>query len=119
MSIQLEPRLQTKLDQTAQRLGKSAEEIASEAIQAHLEELDSQALAKEERAYQRLYPMLRAQYFNQFVAIYDGQLLDSDVDFEELFLRIQQRIGANTVLIRRVTEQPLEEYHFRSPRIEP
>ena len=118
MSIKLEPDLQTKLDLTAQRLGKSAEEIASEAIQAHLEDLDARALAEEERAYQRLYPTLRAKYLQQYVAIHDGRLIDSDSSFEELFLRIQQQFEEGTVLIRRVTDHPVEEYYFRSPRLE-
>jgi hypothetical protein len=118
MTITLEPKLQNKLDQTAQRLGKSPEEIASEAIRTHLEELDTQALDHEERAYQQLYPELRKQYSQQYVAIYEGRLVDSDSNFEELFLRIQKNLGDQAVLIRQVNDSPVEEYHFRSPRLE-
>jgi predicted DNA-binding protein len=118
MSITLDPKLQSKLDQTAEKLGKLAEEIASEAIRTHLEELDADAIDEEERAYQRLYPELREQYPQQYVAIYEGRVIDSDPDFEELFVRIKKQLGDRVVLMRRVGDSPVEEYNFRSPRME-
>ena len=117
MSITLEPKLQAQLDQTAQRLGKSAEEIASGAIRTHLEELDAHAIAEEDRAYQRLYPELRERYPQQYVAIYEGRVIDADPDFEELFVRIKKQLSDRIVLMRRVGDSPIEEYHFRSPRM--
>lgn len=118
MAITLEATLQTKLDQTAGRLGKSADEIASEAIRTRLEELDVEALEQEVLAYERLYPDLRKRYPNQVVAILAGGVVDVDPDFEALFLRIQKRFGERIVLIRRVVDIPVEEYRFRSPRLE-
>jgi hypothetical protein len=106
------------LDQTAERLGKSVEEIASEAIRTHLEDLDAHAIEEEERAYQLLYPELREQYPKQYVAIYKGSVIDADFDFEELFVRIKKHLGDRVVLMRRVGETPVEEYYFRSPRME-
>jgi hypothetical protein len=118
MSITLDPKLQSQLVQIARRLGKSVEEIADEAIRAHLAELHDRALAEEDRAYQRLYPDLRERYWQQYVAVYAGRVVDADPDFETLFLRVQQQYGDRTVLIRRVTDSPLEEFRFRSPRLE-
>ena len=118
MSITLEPKLRTQLDQIARRLGKPADEIADEAIRAHLEELVLHALEDEELAYQRLFPELREQYPEQVVAIYDGRVVDVDPDFETLVLRIQQQYGDSAVLIRRIGDTPHEEYRFRSPRLE-
>lgn len=118
MSIRLEPKLQNKLDQVAQRLGRSADEIADEAIRAHLAELDVDALEEEERAYRRLYPELREHHLHQVVAICGGSLIDVDADFETLFLRIQRQVGDRAVLVRRVDDAPVEEYRFRSPRLE-
>jgi hypothetical protein len=74
-------------------LGKSAEEVAAEAIRTHLEELDAYAIDEEDRAYQRLYPQLREQYPQQCVAIFEGRLIDVDPDFEELFVRIKNSLG--------------------------
>jgi hypothetical protein len=117
MSIAFEPKLQDKLDQIAQQLGKSAEEIAADAIRTHLENLNSQLLEAEERAYQQLLPALRQQYPQQYVAILKGDLLDHDADFEALFLRVKARVGNRAVLIRQVNDGP-EEYYFRGPRLE-
>jgi hypothetical protein len=118
MPITLEPNLQTKLDETAQRLGMSADDFAAEAIRMRLQELDSRALDDEERAYQQLYPELRQRFSRQYVAIYGGQVVGADSDFEELFLRVKQQLNGQAVLIRQVTDNPVEEYHFRSPRLD-
>ncbi len=114
MSITLEPKLQSKLDQVARRLGKSAEEVADAAIRAHLTELDAEldarVLADEEQAYQRLYPELRERYWQQYVAIQAGRVIDAAPDFEAVYLRVRQQYGDRTVLIRRVGDTPVEEY---------
>ena len=110
MSITLEPKLQTKLDQAARRMGKSVEELADEAIRAHLEELDARALEAEDRAYRQLYPELRQHYPQQYVAIHAGRLVDTDPDFEALFLRVQQQFGDRAVLIRQVGDTPMDVY---------
>lgn len=118
MSLTLEPQLQNKLDQAAERFGRSADEIASEAIRSRLEELAAQALNEEEQAFQRLYPELRENYLSQYVGIYQGRVVDADADFEELYLRIKRSFEDQTILIRQVNETPDEEYNFRSPRME-
>ena len=110
MFITLEPKLQSKLDQAARRMGKPVEEIADEAIRSHLEELDARALAVEERAYQRLYPELHERYPQQYVAIHTGRVVDADPDFEALFLRVQAKLGDRVVLIRQVSDTPTKEY---------
>ncbi len=69
-------------------------------------------------AYRKLYPELHDRYLGQVVAIYAGRLVDVDPDFETLYLRVQKQYGNQTVLIRRVGDTPVEEYHFRSPRLE-
>lgn len=118
MPITLAPELQTELEQTAQRLGKPAAEIAGEAIRTYLEELHAHALAQEEAAYARLYPRLARSYLHHFVAIYAGRVVDHDPDFETLFLRVQAQLGDRPVLLRRVDDTPHEEYTFYSPRLD-
>lgn len=117
-TITIEPTLQTKLNQIAQSLGKPTEEIVNEAISEHLERLSEQKLEAEIRAFEQMYPDLKARYLNQFVAVHNGQVVDADADFEQLFLRVQARFGDLTVLIRQVGDSPDEEWNFRSPRLE-
>jgi hypothetical protein len=79
---------------------------------------DSRICGEEDRAYRRLYLELRERYPQQYVAIYEGRVVDVDPDFEELFVRIKQQLGDRIVLMRRVGDSPVEEYNFRSPRME-
>jgi predicted DNA-binding protein len=116
LTINIQPTFQTKLEQLAQSMGKSAEEIVNEAIQEHLERLDKQKLEAEIKAFERMHPDLKVNYLGQFVAIYEGEIVDSSVDFESLFLRVQTRFGDLPVLIRQVNEVSDEEWYFRSPR---
>jgi predicted transcriptional regulator len=118
LTITIEPTFQAKLEQIAQSTGKSPEEIVNEAIQEHLERLNEQRLEAEIRAFKQMHANLKTSYFGQFVAVYEGQVVDSVSDFESLFLRVQARFGDAPVLIGQVTNSPIEEWHFRSPRLE-
>lgn len=117
-TITIEPALQTKLDQLARSVGRPLEEIVTEAINEHLERLNEQQLEADIQVFEQIYPDLKAQYMGQFVAIYAGQVIDADTDFERLFLRVQARLGDLTVLIRPVGPSLHEEWLFRSPRLE-
>ncbi len=118
MSIVVDPVLEIALDNMAQVLALPVEQIADDAIRSHLDYLRAQQLAQEAQAYARLHPELVKHFFNQFVAIHKGQLLDNDEDFETLFLRVQSRLGDLPVLIQQVLDSPVEEWSFRSPRQE-
>jgi predicted DNA-binding protein len=118
LTVSIEPALQAKLEQIAQSTGKSAGEIVNEAISEHLNRLNKQRFEAEIRAFEKMYPDLKEKYYGQFVAIYDGQVVDTAADFENLFLRIVKRFNDLPVLIRQVGDSPEEEWHFRSPRLE-
>ncbi|GEM_PF-1655574 len=77
---------------------------------------DSDALQTEINAFKEQHSRLKEKYGGQFVAFYQGRLIDTDPTFEALFLRVQAKLGNRTVLIRQVTDSPDELYHFRSPR---
>ena len=118
LTITIKPTFQAKLEQIAQSTGKSPEEIVNEAIQEHLERLNERGLEAEIKAFEQMHPDLKINYSGQFVAIYEGQVVDSASDFESLFLRVQSRFGDLPVLIRQVGKLPTEEWRFRSPRLE-
>ena len=65
-----------------------------------------------------MYPQLGERYLGQFVAVHNGQIVDADVDFEALFLRIQERFEDTPVLIRLVSTTPTLELRASSPRLE-
>jgi hypothetical protein len=75
------------------------------------------AMAQEIQAYQRLHPQLFPQYAGHYVAIYQGQLVDADMDEQALFTRIASRYPTEIVLLRRVTATPEPpELRVFSPR---
>jgi hypothetical protein len=71
---------------------------------------------KEETAFKRLHPMLRKKYLGQYVAIYQGELIDHDPDQVALFLRIKEIYPDEFIWIAPVGEEPEETYVLRSPR---
>lgn len=71
---------------------------------------------REKAAYLRLYPRLKAQYAGQYVAIYNGQLVDHDVEYGALFERIDDRYPDTFVWLTRVEDEPIGTIEFRSPR---
>jgi len=118
LTINIKPTFQAKLEQIAQSTGKTAEEIVNEAVDEHLKRLTEQKLEAEIKAFEQMYPDLKTRYFGQFVAVHDGQVVDSANDFESLFLRIQSRFADLPILIRQVGDLPTEEWYFRSPHLE-
>lgn len=73
-------------------------------------------VAREQRVYRHLHPQLWQRYRNQYVALYEGELVDHDSDKVALFARIDTRYPNQFVLMRRVTEQPERELRFPSLR---
>jgi hypothetical protein len=73
-------------------------------------------VAQEEAAFKQLHPMLREKYLGQYVAIYQGDLIDHDPDQVTLFLRTKERYPDEFIWIAPVAEEPEETYVFRSPR---
>lgn len=118
MPIVVDPMLENAVESIARMLARPAQQIADEAIRAHLDLLRSQRLEEEAQAYARLHPELLSRYGGQFVAVHNGQVVDSDAEFESLFLRVRSWLGDLPVLIQQVSDSPVEEWRFRSPRVE-
>jgi predicted transcriptional regulator len=117
-AITIESKLETRLLQAAERLEKPVAEITDEAIRTYLEWLDHQKLEAEIQAFEKMHEQLRARFAQQFVAIHNGKLIDHDLEFETLFLRVQARLGNTCVLIRHVEDALVHEWQFRGPRLE-
>ena len=75
------------------------------------------AILREEAAFRQLHSSLHKQYAGQYVAIYNGQLIDSDSDQVVLYRRIRQQYPGEFVWIAPVNESPDEVLVFRSPRL--
>lgn len=72
----------------------------------------------EMQAFIALHPMLKEKYFGQYVAVYQGELVDHDVDHDALYRRIDAQYPDEFVWISPVEEEAIPTLTFRSPRIE-
>lgn len=81
--------------------------------------LDRSAMEREAKAFLRLHPSLKREYLGEYVAIYQGKLVDHDPDLVELIQRRELRYPDEVVLIRQVLEEPEKELVIRSPRLMP
>lgn len=73
-------------------------------------------LEAEKQAYLHLYPQLKEEFFGQYVAIYQGKLIDHDVAYAALFERIDDRFPDEFVWLTQVQDEPIGTIAFRSPR---
>ncbi len=78
---------------------------------------EHRAMAREEAAYRIMYAEFSAKYPGQYVAIYQGKLIDRDPDLEAICDRIDEKYSNAVVLIRAVQPSPDEVLNFRSPRL--
>jgi PHD/YefM family antitoxin component YafN of YafNO toxin-antitoxin module len=77
---------------------------------------DLEALEREREAYERLEPELLSLYKGQYVAIREGQVIDSDPDEMTLVQRVYEEFGYGPMYVREVGA-PLPVRRIGSPRI--
>ncbi len=96
--------------------GLDTETFLAEAIRRHLATFRQKKLVAETEAWYRLPATERQRYTGQYVAVFQGQVIDSDADRLTLYYRVRQNLGRQTVLITEGGDQPLPVYRVRSPR---
>jgi post-segregation antitoxin (ccd killing protein) len=102
VAIGLDEKTAHELAQLARVRAVEPSALAGEAIRTYLRSEARHAMEQEAEAFRRLHPDLRATIPGQYAAIYQGQLVDHDVDQLALFQRIEARFGGLPVLIRQV-----------------
>ena len=78
------------------------------------DEIDA-TVERERTAYIAMHPLLKANYLGKHVAIYQGQLVDSDDDYDALYQRIDATYPDVFVWLDTVSEEPIEVINVRSP----
>ncbi len=78
---------------------------------------DREAMLQEQTAYQTMLPQLLAQYKNEFVAIYQGKVVDHDTNKIALVVRLDESYPDAVVLVQQVTDKPEKVLRMRSPRL--
>jgi hypothetical protein len=73
---------------------------------------------REHQAFLRLLPQLLLTHQGKFVAVHEGQVIDSDSDDIALVQRVHARVGYVPIHVGLVTEEPLvvRVPHYREYR---
>jgi hypothetical protein len=111
-----EPFLVEEVQQVAEREGLDATDFVAEAVRRHLATYRQKRIVAETEAWYRLSAEDRKRYEGKFVAVYGGQVVDSDPDRLSLYLRLRERYGRQPILITEGGDYPIPVYRVRSPR---
>ena len=93
-------------------------ETMTPTFEAHLPPPEWGKGQREHQAFLRLLPQLLDAHQGQYVAVHEGQVIDSDTDDIALIQRVHARIGYVPIHVGLVTEQPLvvRVPHYREYR---
>jgi hypothetical protein len=75
-------------------------------------------MSREIAAYENMHSELITTHDGEFVAVFDGKLIDHDPDELALMRRIDTRYPNEVVLLKRVRPMPERELRILSPRLE-
>lgn len=77
------------------------------------------AVMREMIAYTELHSTLMHSHYGEYVAIFEGRLVDHDSDSAALYRRIIAQYPDQFVWLSRVEDEPLQTLHSYSPRLVP
>jgi Family of unknown function (DUF5678) len=72
---------------------------------------------REQRAFRKLLPELLRLHRDQYVAIHEGQVVESGDDKLEVAGRAYSRFGYIPIFVTRVTDEPITPVRLPSPRL--
>lgn len=111
-----EPSLVEEVERVTQQEGVDSADFVADAVRRHLATYRHKRLVAETEAWYNLPAEDRARYEGQYVAVFQGQVVDNDSDRLKLYFRLQAQYGRQTILITEGGDQPLPVYRVRSPR---
>ncbi len=115
-ALKLNDKTARDLNWLAKRRNVTPETLAAEVIEAHIRAETQRSLEQEAVHFRRLHKRLLAEMPGEYVAIYQGDLVDHDPDMLALLQRIEERYPEEPVLIRQVGEVIEPVIHVFSPR---
>lgn len=116
----LPPNLIERVRRLAKRQARSLDDVMTEAVERGLPLLEvfdaPTGWELEADAFARMYPTWRAEYTGEYVAVYQGRLIDHDAAFGPLLERINVQYPDEFVLIRPIRDEAEIVYEHRSIR---
>jgi hypothetical protein len=108
-----EPLLVEEVNQIAEQQSLDASDTVAEAVRRHLATYRQQRIVAETKAWYSLASEERERYKGEFIAVYGGQVVDSDPDRLALCRRVRTRYGRQPILITEGGDFPIPEYRLR------
>ena len=119
MTIELrEPSLVEQVKRLAANQERPAEEVLENAVEAHLDQIEREAIHAETEAFWDQHDLLAKEFPGEHVALYQGEVVDHDKDPSRLARRVRGQFGELPVLIAPVTPGPRRELRWIGGRIE-
>jgi predicted transcriptional regulator len=121
LTITLPDDIYRQFENIAESSEQDVAEVVAEAAAANIPQLDVhprwQEMEREEAAFRAMHEELLLKHRNQYVAIYQGKVIDHDEDFVEIIGRIDEAYPDDIVFISNVSAEPERTLRFRSPRL--
>ena len=111
-----EPSLVEEVQRITEQEGLDTATFIAEAVRRHLATYRQKRIVAETEAWYRLPTAERKHYEGMYVAVFQGQVVDSDPDRLQLYFRVRKRFGRQTILITQGGDYPIPVYRVRSPR---
>lgn len=105
------------LQQLAEERGETINTIVEHLIADFLREQRHRYLMDEMERFRSRHNELWPRYLGQFIALRDGEVLDSDADGGKLYARLRERYGDLPILIVEVTDEPEQVFTRLSHRV--
>ena len=119
MTIELkEPSLVEQIKRLAADQAQPAEKMLETAVQAHLDQLEREAIHAETEAFWKMHDELVQKYEGEHIALYQGEIVGHEVDASRLEKKVHERFGDLPVLIAPVTTRPRRDLRWIGGKIE-
>jgi len=103
-----EPTLTKSVEQWAKETKRPVEKILETAVQAYFDDMEAEAIRSETKTFWLIHEDLLRTYPNQYIALYQGAVVDHDQELAPLEKRVREHFGLLPVLIAPVTSPPRE-----------
>lgn len=129
ITITLSDKISERVTEVAAEQQQNVVELVEEMLDAALTEQTSRRTNidglteilqddPEMAAYIKMHPLLKRRFLGAYVAIFQGELIDQDLDHAALYARVDQRYPDDYVWISKVEDEPIKTLRFPSPRFE-
>ncbi len=109
-----------KVEQIAQATQRRVDDVLTEVVIRSFPSFyidpDQDKMQREVDAFEAMHAVLWEKYPNQYVAVYQGRVIDHDDDEMTLIKRIRAIYPGQIIMVDKVLAQLQSEIVFRSPR---